>query len=80
MTVLPIAASEMSLNVLDPGKMAMKKARREKDAAAYSAVKHVTLLSIISEVPDAFNTGQSSPQWVAVYKRMIKEFYNSGNV
>ncbi len=52
----------------------------ERGAAAYSAVEHIALLSIISEVPDALNAGESSPQWVAVYNRMVKEYYNSGNV
>ena len=60
--------------------MATKKAGREKGAAAYSAVEHVALLSIFSDVPDAFNAGESSPQWAAVYKRMVNKFYNSGNV
>jgi hypothetical protein len=36
------------------------------------------LLSIISQVPDAFNCSESSPQWEEVFKRMIAEFYQSG--
>jgi hypothetical protein len=79
-TVLFVAASETSLTVLDPDKMATKEAGREKGAAAYSAVEHVALLSITSEVPDAFNTGESSPQLATMYKRMVEEFYSSGNV
>ncbi len=69
MTVLLINASEMSLSVLDPDKMVMKKVGREKGAAAYSKLEHTAQLSIISEVSKAFNSGESSPQWVAVYKR-----------
>jgi hypothetical protein len=38
----------------------------------------VALLSVISQVPDAFNCSESSPQWEEVYKRMIAEFYQSG--
>ncbi len=58
----------------------MKKAGRE-EVAAYSAVEHFALLSIISKVPDTFNTdGESPPQQAAVYKRMVEESYNSDNV
>ncbi len=78
--VLPVAASETSIAVLDPKRMATKKSGRERSAATYSAVKHIALLSIISKVPDAVNASESSPQWVAVYNRMVKEYYNSGNV
>ena len=38
----------------------------------------MALLSVISQVPDAFNCSESSPQWEEVYKRMIAEFYQSG--
>jgi hypothetical protein len=79
-TVLPVATSETSLAVLDPNRMATKKVGRERGAAAYSAVEHIALSPIISEAPDAFNAGESSPQWVAVYNRMVEEYYNSGNV
>jgi hypothetical protein len=73
-TVLPIAASVTSLTLLHPDKMATKKAGREKGAAANSAVEHVALLSIIFEVPDAFNAGESSPQWATVYKKWSRSF------
>ncbi len=59
--------------MLDPDRMVTKKAGGERGAAAYSAVEHIALLSIISEVPDALNAGESSPQWVAVYNRMVEE-------
>jgi hypothetical protein len=55
-----------------------KPSDREKGAATYSSVEHVALLSIFSQVPDAFNCSESSPQWEEVYKRMIAEFYQSG--
>jgi len=35
----------------------------------------VALLSIISEVPDSFNASESSPQWEAVFKAMVEQFY-----
>jgi hypothetical protein len=66
--------------VLDPARMATKKSGRERGGAAYGAVKHIALLSIISEVPYAFNAGESSTQWVAVYNRMVEKYYKSGNV
>jgi hypothetical protein len=65
--------------ILDPDSLTSKKpSGREKGAATYSSVEHVALLSIFSQVPDAFNCSESSPQWEEVYKRMIAEFYQSG--
>jgi hypothetical protein len=48
---------------------------RKKGTSAYTAVEYVALLSIISEIPDAFNVSESFPHWEAVYKRMMTEFY-----
>jgi hypothetical protein len=43
---------------------------KEKGASTYTAVEHVASLSIMSEIPGAFNADESSPQWEEVYKRM----------
>jgi hypothetical protein len=45
-----------------------RKGGREKGSTACTAVEHVALLFIISEVPDAFNASESSLQWEAVCK------------
>ncbi len=66
--------------MLDPARMESKKSGRERGVAAYDSVKHIALLSIISEVPYAFNAGENSTQWVAVYNRMVEKYYKSGNV
>jgi hypothetical protein len=50
-----------------------KPSGREKGSSAYSSVEHVALLSTMSQVPDAFNCSESSPQWKEVFKRMIAE-------
>jgi hypothetical protein len=77
-TIRPIPR-QGSFAVLDPDGLASKKpSGREKGASTYSSVEHVALLSIISQVPDAFNCSESSPQWEEVFKRMIAEFYQSG--
>jgi hypothetical protein len=53
--------------VIDPNGLATKKpSGRDKGSVAYSAVEHVALLSMISQVPDAFNCSESSPQWEEV--------------
>jgi hypothetical protein len=52
------------LSVLDPDMLPSKKVSvREKGTSAYTAVEHVALLSIISEIPDAINASESSSQW-----------------
>jgi len=77
-TICPIPR-QGSFAVVDAEGLASKKPRcRERGATAYSSVEHVALLSIMSQVPDAFNCSESSPQWEEVYKRMIAEFYQSG--
>jgi hypothetical protein len=50
-----------------------------KASAAYSAMEHVALLSV-SQVPDAFNCTESSPQWEEVYSRMCTEYNQSGGI
>jgi len=78
MTIHPIPR-QGTFVVLDVEGLASKKTSgREKGATTYSSVEHVALLSVISQVPDAFNCSESSPQWEEVYKRMIAEFYQSG--
>ncbi len=73
-------AGQGSCSILDPDVLTAKKVTgREKGASAYTAVGHVALLSIISEIPDAFKASEGSPQWEAVYKRMVTEFYRSGS-
>jgi len=47
--------------------MGVKKGSREKGSSAYTTTEHVALLSIISEVPDAFNASESLLQWEAVF-------------
>jgi hypothetical protein len=70
-TIRPIPR-QGSFVVLDAEGLASKKpSGREKGASNM-------LLSIISQVPDAFNCSDSSPQWEEVFKRMIAEFYQSG--
>jgi hypothetical protein len=55
--------------MIHPELMVYKKpSGREKSAITYSATEHAALLPIISEVPDAFNASESSPQWQAVYQ------------
>ena len=65
--------------VIDAEGLASRKSSGgEKGATTYSSVEHVTLLSVISQVPYAFNCSESSPQREEVYKRMIAEIYQSG--
>ena len=80
MTIRPIP-HQGSFSVIDPDAIAAKKlSGREKGSAAYSSVEHVALLSIISEVADAFNCSESSPQWEEVYNRMCTEDYQSQSI
>jgi len=66
-TICPIPR-QGSFAVLDPDSLTSKKpSGREKGAATYSSVEHVALLFIMSQVPDAFNCSESSPQWEEVY-------------
>ncbi len=44
----------------------------------YTTTEHVALLSIISEVHDAFNASESPPQWDTVFNHMQAEFYLTG--
>jgi hypothetical protein len=61
-TIRPIPR-QGSFSVIIPDALAAKKpSGREKGSPAYSAVEHVALLSVISQVPDAFNCSESSPQ------------------
>jgi hypothetical protein len=67
--------------VMDPDGLATKKpSGRDRGSVAYSAVEHVALLSMISQVPDAFHCSESSPQWEEVYSRMCTEYYQSGGI
>jgi hypothetical protein len=60
-TIRPIPR-QGSFAVLDLEGLASKKpSGREKGASTYSSVEHVALLSIMSQVPDAFNCSESSP-------------------
>jgi hypothetical protein len=70
---IPLAGS---FAVIDPDGLAA--IGREKGSGAYSAVEHVALLSIIFQVPGAFNCCESSPQWEEVHRRMNTAFYQSG--
>jgi hypothetical protein len=77
MTIRPIP-KQGSISYFDPDALNSKKpSGREKGAATYSSVEHVALLSIMSQVPNAFNCSKSSPQWDQVYQRMIAEFYQA---
>jgi len=76
-TIRPIPKQGL-ISYFDPDALNSKKpSGREKGAATYSSVEHVVLSSIMSQVPDAFNCSDSSPQWDQVYKRMIAEFYQA---
>jgi hypothetical protein len=76
-TICPIP-KQGSISYFDPNALNSKKpSGREKGAATYSSVEHVALLSIMSQVPDAFNCSESSPQWDQVYQRMIAKFYQA---
>jgi len=48
---------------------------REEGAVAYSAAEHLALLSILSDVPDSFNSSESSDEWRKVYSLMVAEYY-----
>jgi hypothetical protein len=50
---------------------------REKGAAAYAAGEHVALLSIMRDEANSVNSSESSPQWGAVHRRMVDEYYSS---
>jgi hypothetical protein len=66
MTIHPIPR-QGSFVIMDPDGLAIKKPRgRDRGSVAYSAVEHVALLSMISQVPDAFNCSENSPQWEEV--------------
>jgi hypothetical protein len=60
---------------MDPDDLPGKKGGRERGATAYSTTEHVALLSIMTNVPDSFNALESSPQWEAVFKLMMEQFY-----
>jgi hypothetical protein len=61
--------------VLDVDDIAAKKGGRVSGPTAYSTAEHVALLSIIADTPDSFNASESSPQWEAVFKAMVEQFY-----
>jgi hypothetical protein len=79
-TIRPIPR-QGSFVVMDPDGLATKKpSGRDRGSVAYSAVEHVALLSVISQVSDAFNCSESSPQREEVYSRMCTEYYQSGGI
>jgi hypothetical protein len=78
MTIRPIPRQGSFVVVDAEGLGSKKPVGRDRGAITYSSVEHVALLSFISQVPDAFNCSESSPQWEEVFKRMIAEFYQSG--
>jgi hypothetical protein len=64
---------------MDPDGLATKRpSGRDRDSVAYSAVEHLALLSVMSQVADAFNCSESSPQWEEVYSWMCTKYYQSG--
>jgi hypothetical protein len=80
MTICPIPRQGLFI-LTDPDGLATKKpSGRDKGSVAYSAVEHVALLSMISQVPNAFNCSESSPQWEEVYSRMRTEYYQPGGI
>jgi hypothetical protein len=66
--------------VMDLDDIAAKKGGRASGSMAYGTAEHVAQLSIISEVPDSFNASESSPQWEAVFKAMVEQFYLNKSV
>jgi hypothetical protein len=60
--------------------IAAKKGGRASGSTAYSRTEHVALLSIIADTPDSFNASESSPQWEAVFKAMVEQFYLNKSV
>jgi len=65
---------------MDPDDIAAKKGARALGSTVCGTTEHVALLSIISEVPDSFNASESSPQWEAVFKAMVEQFYLNKSV
>jgi len=65
---------------MDPDDLAAKKGGKASGSMAYGTAEHDALLSIISEVPDSFNASESSPQWEAVFKAMVEQFYLNKSV
>jgi len=63
MTIRPIPRQGSFVVVDAEGLGSKKPGGRDIGAITYSSVEHVALLSIISQVPDAFNCSESSPQW-----------------
>jgi len=45
---------------------------REQGANAYSAPEHIVLLTAISEVEGAFNSKESSEEWIEVFEKLEK--------
>jgi len=65
---------------MDPDDIASRKGGRASGSTAYGTTEHVALLSVISELPDSFNASESSPQWEAVFKAMVEQFYLNKSV
>jgi hypothetical protein len=79
-TIRPIPRQGL-FAVTDPDGLSTKKPSvRDRGSVAYSAVEHVALLSVISQVPEAFNCSESSPQWEEVYSRMCSKYYQYGGI
>jgi len=80
MTIYPIPR-QGSFTVMDPDGLGTKKpSGRDRGSVAYSAVEHVALLDVISQVPEAYNCRESSPQWEEVYSQMCTKYYQSGGI
>jgi len=60
---------------MDPDDLAGKKGGRVMGSTVYSRTEHVALLSIMTDTPDSFNALERSPQWEAVFKAMVEQFY-----
>jgi hypothetical protein len=57
---------------------ATKKSGREgheKGDLAYSTAEHLALLGIISDVPDSFNSSESSDEWRKLSSLLVLEYY-----
>jgi hypothetical protein len=79
-TIRPIPR-QGSFVVTDPDGLATKKpSGRDRGSVSYSAVEHVAMLSVISQVPDALNWSESSPQWEEVYSWMYTQYYQAGGI
>jgi hypothetical protein len=57
-----------------------KKDGRVVGASGYDSMEHYTLLLPMESTPDSFHSSESSPEWKALYDKMLVDYYNKYNV